>query len=40
MTCKSSYPRHVGEVKALVDVAEKAMKKGKAQGKDQVVLAE
>jgi hypothetical protein len=34
MTCKSSYPRHVGDVEALVDVAEKAMKKCKDEGKD------
>jgi diguanylate cyclase (GGDEF)-like protein len=36
----AEYPKQAGDVNALVDVAEKAMKKGKDEGKDQVVLAE
>lgn len=36
----ATYPEHGSDVNTLVDVAEKAMKKGKDQGKDQVVLAE
>ena len=36
----AEYPKHAGDVNTLVDVAEKAMKKGKDGGKDQVVLTE
>lgn len=35
----AEYPKHACDVNTLVDVAEKAMKKGKDEGKDQVVLA-
>ena len=36
----ATCPKHGNDVNTLVDVAEKAMKKGKDDGKDQVVLAE
>lgn len=36
----AEYPKHANDVNTLVDMAEKAMKKGKDEGKDQVVLAE
>jgi diguanylate cyclase (GGDEF)-like protein len=36
----AAYPKHGGDVDAIVDAAEKAMKKGKDHGKDQVALAE
>jgi diguanylate cyclase (GGDEF)-like protein len=34
----ATYPEHGSDVNTLVDVAEKAMKKGKDEGKDRVVL--
>lgn len=36
----AAYPKHGSDVDAIVDAAEKAMKKGKDHGKDQVALAE
>lgn len=36
----ATYPEHARDVDTLVDVAEKAMKKGKDGGKDRVILAE
>lgn len=36
----ATYPEHGSDVDAMVDAAEKALKEGKDQGKDQVVLAE
>jgi diguanylate cyclase (GGDEF)-like protein len=36
----ATYPRHGSDVNELVDVAEKAMKKGKDAGKDQVALVD
>lgn len=36
----ATYPEHGSEVNTLVDTAEKALKKGKDQGKNKVVLAE
>ena len=36
----AEYPKHASDVNTLVDIAEKAMKKGKDEGKDQVVLAD
>lgn len=36
----AACPEHGADVNTLVDVAEKAMKKGKDRGKNQVVLAE
>ena len=36
----ATYPRHGSDVNQLVDVAEKAMKKGKDSGKDRIILAE
>jgi GGDEF domain-containing protein len=34
------FPKHARDVHTLVDVAEKAMKKGKDEGKDRVILAD
>lgn len=36
----ASYPEHGSDLNTLVDVAEKAMKRGKDAGKNRVVLAE
>lgn len=36
----ATYPEHGSDVESMVDAAEKAMKQGKDEGKDQVVLAE
>jgi diguanylate cyclase (GGDEF)-like protein len=36
----ATYPEHGNDLDSMVDAAEKAMKKGKDAGKDQVVLAE
>jgi diguanylate cyclase (GGDEF)-like protein len=36
----ATYPEHGGDVDSVVDAAEKAMKKGKDNGKNQVVLTE
>lgn len=36
----ATYPEHGSDVDSIVDAAEKALKKGKDQGKNQVVLAE
>jgi diguanylate cyclase (GGDEF)-like protein len=36
----ATYPKHASELDALVDMAEKAMKKGKDDGRDRVVLME
>jgi diguanylate cyclase (GGDEF)-like protein len=36
----ATYPQHGSDVDSMVDAAEKAMKKGKDEGKDQVVLAD
>ena len=35
----ATYPEHASDVDTLVDIAEKAMKRGKDEGKDRVVLA-
>jgi|WetSurMetagenome_2_1015567.scaffolds.fasta_scaffold187658_1 diguanylate cyclase (GGDEF)-like protein len=36
----ATYPEHGSDVEAMVDAAERALKRGKQAGKDQVVLAE
>jgi diguanylate cyclase (GGDEF)-like protein len=36
----ATYPEHGRDVDSMVDAAEKAMKKGKDEGKDRVILAE
>ena len=36
----ATYPKHGSDVNTLVDAAEEAMKKGKDEGKDRVILAE
>jgi diguanylate cyclase (GGDEF)-like protein len=36
----ATYPEHGSDVNSMVDAAEKALKRGKHAGKDQVVLAE
>ena len=36
----ATYPEHASDLDTLVDIAEKAMKKGKDEGKDCVILAE
>ena len=36
----ATYPEHGSDVESMVDAAEKAMKQGKDNGKDQVVLGE
>jgi len=36
----ATYPQHGGNTNELVDVAEAALKRAKAEGKDRVILAE
>jgi GGDEF domain-containing protein len=36
----ATYPEHGSDVESMVDAAEKALKKGKGEGKDRVILVE